>query len=90
MRIELLYSPDCKTYRKTLNNLEYIIAEERLPIPVELVECEVLGKKDKPAVRINGVEIQKKAETPLHCFEHVREAISKQWSEIYFGSLKAS
>lgn len=90
MRIELLYSPDCNSYRKALHTLEYIIAEERLPIPVELVECKVQGKKDKPSVRINGVEVQRTKETPVNCLEHVREAISKKWSEIHFGALKAS
>lgn len=89
MRIELLYSPDCNSYKKALHTLEYIIAEERLPIPVELVECKVQGKKDKPAVLINGVVVQNTAKSQ-NCLEHVREAIAKKWSEIHLGALKAS
>jgi|SRR5215467_2552609 len=38
MRVELIYTPGCSSYKKALNTLETAIAEERLPIPVEVVE----------------------------------------------------
>lgn len=38
MRIELIYTPGCQFSRDTLNALESVIAEERLPIPVEVTE----------------------------------------------------
>ncbi len=38
MRVELIYTPGCKVSRKTLDNLQTVIAEEQLPIPVEVIE----------------------------------------------------
>jgi hypothetical protein len=36
MHVELIYSPGCNSVESTLQVLETIIAEERLPIPVEV------------------------------------------------------
>jgi hypothetical protein len=36
MHVELIYSPGCSSVESTLQVLETIIAEERLPIPVEV------------------------------------------------------
>jgi hypothetical protein len=36
MHVELIYSPGCDSVESTLQVLETIIAEERLPIPVEV------------------------------------------------------
>lgn len=76
MRIELLYSPGCLDYKKALHKLEYIIAEERLPLPVELVEDAVWGS---PAVRIDGELI---GQRPYCGLEHVREIVRRKWSEL--------
>jgi len=89
MRIELLYSPGCSNYKKALNTLEYIIAEERLPLPVHLVENSS-NKEGEPTVQINGVLIHKsqpsKAKNSM-CLEHVREAISHKWHEVNLSPL---
>lgn len=38
MRVELIYTPGCQFSKGTLDALETVIAEERLPIPVEIIE----------------------------------------------------
>ncbi len=90
MRIELLYSPGCSNYKKALNNLEYIIAEERLPLPVHLVENSA-NVEGEPTVQINGVLISrsqpKNPQKNPHCLEHVREAISHKWHEVNLSPL---
>jgi hypothetical protein len=86
MRIELLYSPGCSNYKKALNTLEYIIAEERLPLPVELVENSA-NKEGEPTVRINGVLVKKATKSKTSCLEHVREAISHKWHEVNLSPL---
>jgi len=55
MRVELIYTPGCKISRKTLDNLQMVIAEEQLPIPVEVIE-----KKEHLAantIRIDGDDL---------------------------------
>ncbi len=58
MRIELLYTPGCSSYKKALDVLETVIAEERLPIPVELVDSD--SGDYRPAashtIRVDGVD----------------------------------
>jgi hypothetical protein len=53
MRVELIYAPGCSSYKKARNTLETVIAEEGLPVPVELVEehSQIHGE---PTLRING------------------------------------
>ena len=95
MRIELVYAPECNTYKKALHVLETVIAEERLPIAIEMIEDQA---RAQPAVRINGTEL---GEPSPHfegdpCFlstsirvsapdlgyvEHLRTMISQKWRE---------
>lgn len=86
MRIELLYSPGCSNYKKALSTLEYIIAEERLPLPVELVENKA-NIEGEPTVRINGELVKKSSKSKKACLEHVREAISHKWHEVTLSPL---
>lgn len=83
MRIELLYAPGCLDYKKALHKLEYIIAEERLPLPVELVEDSVCGA---PAVRIDGELIGQRSTS---CLEHIREIVQRKWTELTLSPLKS-
>lgn len=76
MRVELIYTPGCTTYRKALDKLETIIAEERLPIPVELKEA---SGSQGPRIHLDGEAI---AESAHHCIEELRLQISKRWHEI--------
>lgn len=73
MRIELLYSPGCSNYKKALSMLEYIIAEEQLPLPVELVED---SRQTSPSLRIDG-EVQEKS----NCHETVRSNLRQKWTD---------
>jgi hypothetical protein len=86
MRIELLYSPGCSTYKKALSTLEHIIAEERLPLPVELVEDKYLIKGE-PHVRIDGEILGRKSHSYL---DHVHEILCHKWKELTWGSLKTN
>lgn len=74
MRVELVYAPDCRTYRKALQVLESVIADERLPIPVELV---ALGE-GTPVIRINGFEVPDSS----HNQEYLRNHICANWNEL--------
>ncbi len=89
MRIELLYSPGCSTYKKALSTLEHIIAEERLPLPVELVEDNCF-LKGEPQVRIDGellTQLGKKSHTYL---DHVHEILCHKWRAHTISSLRAN
>lgn len=82
MRIELIYSPGCLDYQSALNKLEYIIAEERLPLPVELIEDTLC---QSPIVRIDGETVDKErisAISSAACHEHIREILSRKWREL--------
>ncbi|MCC7530338.1 MAG: hypothetical protein IT342_17570 [Candidatus Melainabacteria bacterium] len=75
MRVELIYRPGCNSYSSVRNTLEMVIAEERLPIPVELVEA---GNQASPRIRINGNE-----ESGItHTLEGLTDLLSKKWKEI--------
>jgi hypothetical protein len=75
MRIELVYAPGCNTYRTALQILETVIAEERLPIPVELVE----NGHGHPIIRIDGKDVV----NPGHNNDdHLRDSISRSWREL--------
>ncbi|MBX3075902.1 hypothetical protein KF707_22550 [Candidatus Obscuribacterales bacterium] len=85
MRVELIYAPGCNNYQKVLKRLEMVIAEERLPVPIELVEETRL--QDDPMIRIDGeaVGIPK----VLTCADAMRDAISKAWREMAVNPLLA-
>jgi hypothetical protein len=51
MRIELKYKSTCPTSKKLRDHIEGIIAEEALPLAVEVVEAE---EKESPTVRIHA------------------------------------
>lgn len=88
MRIELIYAPGCSTYRRTLSVLETVIAEERLPIPVELQETE--SHKSDPFIKIDGISHALDGESStsrlvgagLPCMEQFRVLLSKRWREL--------
>jgi hypothetical protein len=79
MRVELLYAPGCSSYKKARNTLETVIAEEGLPVPVELVE-EHGQKNGEPTLRINGNVVH--ASPILHHTDHFRDAICRHWKEL--------
>lgn len=96
MRVELIYSPGCTSYKKTLDVLETVIAEERLPIAIELTQTD---KKGKPIIRINGTELgeathefegdpcflsssSKLVGTGAPCLEQLRSLLSQKWQEL--------
>lgn len=54
MHVELIYSPGCSSVESTLQELETIIAEERLPIPVEVRQDR---RKERPRHEINDLMI---------------------------------
>ena len=77
MRIELIYRPDSDQYRSVKKMLEDVIAEERLPIPVEMIE----DKNAKfPSIRIDGRIVNK--QNIRHTFEYLRDLISRKWMEV--------
>lgn len=78
MRVELIYKPGCNSYRKALHALEMVIAEERLPLPIELVE--ETSKQDEPEIRIDGESI-------LTCVDSLRDSISNRWIEMAVSPL---
>lgn len=82
MRVELLYAPGCTTYQKALNVLQIVIAEERLPLPVELVEDgHESTNMDAPQLRIDGEIVDNKNKL-LQSVEAIRDLISEKWSEM--------
>ncbi len=58
--------------------MEDVIAEERLPIPVEMVEDKVHA--NSPSIRIDGHTIFKVKSG--QGFEHLREILHKKWTEL--------
>lgn len=96
MRVELIYSPGCNTYKKALDVLETVIAEERLPIAVEVIAMKENGK---PVIRINGAELgepshdfegdscflssnSKLVGVGAPCFEQLRNVLAQKWNEL--------
>jgi len=79
MRVEVLYSPGCKVSKSVRNTLETVIAEERLPIPVEMVENE---QEDfsPPTIRIDGHEVRHNS--TLHTLDHFRDLLTGRWHEL--------
>ena len=78
MRVELIYRPDNDTYKSIHKILQDIIAEEGLPIPVEMVEDKVHTKS--PSIRIDGRLISKKG--VKHTFEYLHDLLCKKWAEL--------
>ena len=78
MRVELVYRPGSSTYRSVQKLLEDVIAEERLPIPVEMIED---SNANFPSIRIDGRIINKKG--IRQTFEHLRDIVANKWSELH-------
>ena len=78
MRVEVHYAPGCSSYNKAKETLETVIAEEGLPLPVELVED--LQMSGAPIIRINGNVLQNSP--VMHQIEHLRDAICNHWKEL--------
>jgi hypothetical protein len=96
MRVELIYSPGCNSYKKTLDVLETVIAEERLPIAIERTDTGIHGK---PVIKINGAELgeatsefegdpcflsstSKLVGSGAPSFEQLRALLSQHWQEL--------
>jgi len=96
MRVELVYAPGCTTYKKALHVLETVIAEEGLPIAIEMTEDHM---RREPAIRINGLELgepshefegdpcfisgnSKLVGSGLPCAEQLRCRLSDTWKEL--------
>lgn len=77
MRVELIYTPGCNTYKNVRNTLEMVIAEERLPIPIELVEGDEF--EAPPSIRIDGL-VQDSPRT--HSHDHIRDMLCRKWKEL--------
>ena len=80
MRVELIYTPGCRSYLRALHTLELVIAEERLPLPIELVEE---GESKTPGLRIDGVDVPR----ALQCIDTLRDTISQKWHDITVSPL---
>ena len=76
MRVELVYTPGCTSYRKALSILETVIAEERLPIPVELTEA---SESQAPRIILDGETMTESAHS---CIEEMRSQISAKWQDL--------
>lgn len=79
MRVELLYTPGCRSYRRALSILETAIAEERLPCPVELQEVEHMSS---PLIKVDGEEQAVKKVGELPCIEELRNLLSRRWHKL--------
>jgi len=80
MRVELIYAPGCHTFSKTRSALEAVIADEGLPIPIELVESD--GSVDgSPTVRIDGEDSR------THHPDKLRDLLCRRWRELTFSPL---
>ncbi|MBX9695672.1 MAG: hypothetical protein K2Z81_25030 [Cyanobacteria bacterium] len=80
MRVELIYTPGCRNYIRALHILELVIAEERLPLPIELVEE---GESIVPGLRIDGVDVPR----ALQCVDTLRDAIRQKWHDMTVSPL---
>ncbi len=58
--------------------LEDVIAEERLPIPVEMIEDKTASF---PSIRIDGRIVNKKG--IRHTFEYLRDLVANKWAELH-------
>ncbi|MBX9769863.1 MAG: hypothetical protein K2X29_00745 [Candidatus Obscuribacterales bacterium] len=88
MRVELMYEPG-SSIRRVLDILETAIAEERLPVPVELIEMS--DPRRAPVVRIEGQEFSCLQLTPVGSLygrnevstfiDQVRSVLAEKWTE---------
>ncbi len=85
MRVELIYAPGCGSYEKILKKLEMVIAEEQLPLPVELVQENKL--QHEPILRIDGEAIG--LPQILTCADTMRKALAEKWKEMAVTPLLA-
>lgn len=76
MRVELVYTPGCTSYKKALHLLETVIAEERLPLYVELHEA---GNGQGPCIKVDGESLGDSAHS---CVEELRSMISRRWHDL--------
>lgn len=76
MRVELVYTPGCTSYRAALHLLETVIAEERLPIYVELRE---VAEGQGPCIKLDGETL---SDSSHHCVEELRTLIARRWHEL--------
>jgi hypothetical protein len=53
-----------------------VIAEERLPVPIEIIE-EAGQVHGSPTIRVDGAVISHK-----HHFDSIRDALQKRWQEL--------
>lgn len=97
MRVELIYTPGCNSYQKALNTLQTVIAEERLPIPVEMIES-TCSREVSPTIKIDGDDInemQIEAQgdycrlyrtgagmSATPCVEALRDLIWRRWKDL--------
>lgn len=93
MRVELMYEPG-SSIRRVLDILETAIAEERLPVPVELIESHEQIRR-APVVRIDGQEFSYLQLTPVGTtasyvgnevsafIDQVRKVLAEKWSELH-------
>lgn len=64
MKIELLYFDGCPTYRRALQNLREVLAEEGINAPVELVkvrtpeEAKARRFLGSPTIQLDGVDLE--------------------------------
>jgi hypothetical protein len=82
MRVELIYAPGCNSYASTRNTLEMLIADEGLPIPVELVES-AQHTNGSHAIRIDGEVHLPKSQQP----EVLRTLLRRRWQELTHSQL---
>ena len=91
MRVELVYSPGVTNQKELLESLQMVIAEERLPLPVEVIEDKwsQLEFPAAAAVRVltdsgQPVTLQyyDSALLPTRSLESLREFICKTWREV--------
>ncbi|MDZ4833518.1 MAG: hypothetical protein SGJ27_07035 [Candidatus Melainabacteria bacterium] len=85
MRVELIYAPGCASYEKVLKRLQKVIAEEQLPVPVELVQENKL--QHDPILRIDGEAIG--LPRILTCADTMRNALAEKWKEMAVSPLLA-
>lgn len=78
MRVELHYTPGCRSYKQALNLLEAAIAEERLPCSVELKEVELMAS---PLITVDG-EAYVKHSSISAGFEELCNLLSRRWHKM--------
>ncbi len=96
MRIELIYKPGCGSYKRVLSTLETAIAEEFLPISIEIIET--FRTKVSPTIRIDGQDISSleteaqgeycriydnsKGASSVPSMDFIRKLIWSKWQEL--------